>query len=149
RPACGPAPRDRGSATAGLRRRARGRSMGSRRSSSLSLLFGRARWLGRRCRGRCRQPRQHFLGKQPDALLGLLMIEEARAPDKDEMAEAAHLLVDVHDLLVDGIRIAGAEDAAGDRLLGGDADQALARASSGLAPGPRLGPIILRGDFRR
>ena len=56
-------------------------------------------------------------------------VEKARAADKDEMAEPADLVVDVHDLLVDGVRVAGAQDAAGDRLLGGDADQAVGRAA--------------------
>src|SRR6516225_5808398 len=65
------------------------------------------------------------------------------------MAEPADLLVNVHDLLVDGIRVAGAQDAAGDRLFGGDADQALARPHIGRAARPRDSAIILRGDLRR
>jgi len=75
-----------------------------------------------------RQARQYLLRHQANALFGFAVIEKARAPDKDEMAEAADLLVNVHDLPVDGIRVTGAQNAAGDRLLGGDADQTLARA---------------------
>ncbi len=47
------------------------------------------------------------------------------------MAEAADLLMDLHDLPVDRVGVAGAQDAAGDRLLGGDADQRVGR------PAPR------------
>src|SRR6516225_10926063 len=65
-------------------------------------------------RRRRRQPRQHFLGEEADALFGFLVVEEARAADKDEMAEPADLLVDVHDLLIDCIGVTGAENAAGD-----------------------------------
>jgi hypothetical protein len=35
------------------------------------------------------------------------MVEEAGAPNKDEMAEPTDLVVDVHDLSVHRIRIAG------------------------------------------
>ena len=78
-----------------------------------------------------------------------VMVEKAGAADKDEMAEPADLLVNVHDLFVDGIRVAGAQDAAGDRLLGSDADQALARPHIGLAARPRRGPVVLRSDLGR
>ena len=104
------------------------------RSLSLVLLSGAGPAAARRRRCRRRQARQDLLRHQPDALFGLLVVEKARAADKDQMAEAADLVVDVHDLLVDGVRVAGAQDAAGDRLLGGDADQAVGRAARGCAP---------------
>src|SRR5262249_10814777 len=77
------------------------------------------------------------------------MIKETRPPDKDEMAEPGHLLINVHDLSVDRIRVAGDEDAAGDRLLGGDPDQALAGSHIGEAPRPRLAAVILRRNLWR
>src|SRR5205085_12640650 len=80
--------------------------------------------VGRDRRGR--QARQDLLGHQPDAFIGLLVSEKPRAADEDEMREAADLVVDVHDLLVDRVGIAGDEDAAFDRLLRIDADQAAA-----------------------
>src|SRR5215472_15908114 len=88
----------------------------------LPWLFGGAGRLGGRCRRRLGQARQYLLGHQTDALFGLAMVKKPRASDKDEMAEPADLVVNVHDLFVDGIGVAGAQDAAGDRLLGGDAD---------------------------
>src|SRR5204862_5382787 len=77
------------------------------------------------------------------------MVEKAGAADEDEVAEPADLFVDVHDLLVDGIRIARTQDAAGDGLLGVDANQAIGRASRGWRAGARLRAIILCRDLRR
>ena len=64
------------------------------------------------------------------------MVEKAGAADKDEIGEAADLVVDVHDLPVDRVRVAGEQDAAGDRLLGGDADQAVGRTPRRFGAGP-------------
>src|SRR5271169_400477 len=114
----------------------------------LVLLSGAGR-LGGKCRCGRGQARQHLLGKEPDAFLGLLVVEKARAADEDEMAETADLVVNLHDLVVDRIRVAGAKNAAGDRLLGGDADQAVGGASHRLRARPRLGAIVLRRDLRR
>src|ERR1700737_5340403 len=77
------------------------------------------------------------------------MVEEARAPDEDEVAEPADFLVDVHDLPVDRVRVAGAQNAAGDRLLGRDANEALAWAHIGEAPRSWRAAVILRGDLGR
>src|SRR5947207_6919853 len=85
---------------------------------------------------RGRQARQDLLGHQPDAFIRFLVSEEPRAADEDEMRETADLLVDVHDLAVDRVGIAGDEDAALDRLLGVDADQA----GAGTAAASRGGP---------
>src|SRR5205807_6939814 len=74
---------------------------------------------------------------------------KTRAADEDEVAEPADLFVDVHDLLVNGIRIARTQDAAGDGLLGGNADQAVGRAPRGLCARTGLRAVILRGDLRR
>src|SRR6516164_5681568 len=116
-------------AAAWRQRSARDRSRVSRRSSSLlRWLFRGSCGLGGRCWCRRRQARQYLLRQQANALLGLSVVEKPRASDKDEMAKSADLLVNVHDLLIDGIRATGAENPTGDRLLGGDADQALARA---------------------
>src|SRR5262249_30442689 len=104
------------------------------RAQAAARLLGGERGGG--CRRRRRQARQTLLGQQADALLGVAMVEEARAADEDQVPEAADLVVDLHDLAVNGVGVAGDEDAAGDRLLGGDPDQLVGRAAArrGAAP---------------
>src|ERR1700751_3403895 len=116
---------------------------------SLLVRLGGAGRLGGKWRGVRWQARQNLLGKQPDPFLSLLVVEKARAADKNEMAEAADFVVNLHYLLIDRIRVAGAQNAAGDRLLGGDADQAVSGASHRLRARPWLGAIVLRRDLRR
>src|SRR5215470_9562609 len=66
------------------------------------------------------QARQHFFREEPDALLRLGVGHEARATDQTQVAEAADLVVEVHHLPVDRIRIANEQDAMRHRLLGAD-----------------------------
>src|SRR5262245_32647557 len=51
------------------------------------------------------QTREHFVREQPDALLGLRVGHEARAADQAQVAEAADLVVELRDLLVDAVGI--------------------------------------------
>src|SRR5215471_992930 len=110
-------------------------------------LLGSLSRLRNRCGGGSRQARHNFLCEQPDTLLGLLMVEKARTADENEMAEPAYLVVDVHDLLVDGVGIAGDQNAAADRLLGGDPDEAVGWAAR--SPGLWLRAIVLRCHLGR
>src|SRR5262249_13049564 len=57
------------------------------------------------------KPRQHFLREEPDALLRFRVGHEARAAHQAQVAEAADLVVELHDLLVDAVGIAREQDA--------------------------------------
>ena len=81
-------------------------------------------------RGRSGETRQYLFRHQPDALVGLLMRQKAGAADKDEMCKPVDVVVDVHDLPIDRVGIAGDEDAAFDRAFRGDADQLIGRAAA-------------------
>src|SRR5215470_7798050 len=67
--------------------------------------------------------RQNLPGEHLDAPDRLLMGEEARAANDVEMAEGAGLALELHDLAVDGVGVAGEEDALGYGLLRGHLDE--------------------------
>src|SRR5262249_59070952 len=66
------------------------------------------------------KPRQDFIRKEPDALLRFRVRHEARAADQAQVAEAADLVVELHHLLVDAVRVAREQDALRPRLIRAD-----------------------------
>src|SRR5262245_434280 len=69
------------------------------------------------------ETRQNLPGEHLDAPDRLLMGEETRAANDVEMAEGASLALELHDLAVDGVGVAGEEDALGHGLLRGHLDE--------------------------
>src|SRR5438046_856484 len=69
------------------------------------------------------QPRHDFGRKQPDSLLSLRVRQEPRAADHHQMTEAADLRIEIVDLTVHRVGIAGEQDAPLPRLIRRQADQ--------------------------
>src|SRR5581483_9939884 len=113
--------------------------------------------LRRRDRRDGAQARQHLGREQADALRGFVMGHEAGAADHGEMAEAADLVVEIHDLAIDRLGAAGEQDALRHGALGRDADQrrgVLARALGDAFLGAgrdhgRVAAIDLMRELRR
>jgi hypothetical protein len=104
---------------------------------------------GFRCRDRVRKARDHLFRHQPDTFFCLLVVEKPRSADKDEIRKPADVIVNRHDLPIDGVRVAGDENAAGNRLVCGNADQAVGGPAGALTAWPRARWIIPSGNRRR
>src|SRR5262245_52892843 len=66
------------------------------------------------------QAREHLAGKESDALFGFRVGHVAGAPDQRQVTEAADLVVELHDLPVDAVGVAGEQDALSLRALDTD-----------------------------
>src|SRR5215831_17874317 len=69
------------------------------------------------------QAREHLVGEESDALLGFRVGHVAGAPDQRQVTEAADLVVELHDLPVDAVGVAGEQDALSLRALDTDGRQ--------------------------
>src|SRR5262245_54767376 len=95
----------------------------TRAAAPICTRRARARGSGRRDGRDGSETGQDLSREEPDALLRLRVGHVARAPDQDQVAEPADLVVEVHDLAVDPVGAADEEDPALHRLLGGHADE--------------------------